>query len=229
MTPSKDYASHLAKSLYAFAQKSAMLTISIQVSVQVSALGVTFINTIYKHRNIGACTIMHEQHSNGLLAIRTISAHLGYHSKTTWKCPETLQRKTDLASDLKSFAWFCVRAKIQIPKICLVLIRTKCMALPSLCIVIFTNHKTVYRVSWLKAKARYQRWAEEIRLGEIKMNGLPIGSEIKNCVGGKGQIVYKMRKGKRDFNVIVINRWPCGEHLEMTQSSGSVDYGSPSK
>src|ERR1700687_3950003 len=96
MTPWKDYASHLAKSLYAFAQKSAMLT----VSVQVSALGVTFINTIYKHGNIGACTIMHEQHSNGLMAIRTISARLGILQKTTLKCPETLQRKTDLATHM---------------------------------------------------------------------------------------------------------------------------------
>jgi hypothetical protein len=35
--------------------------------------------------------------------------------------------------------------------------------------VVFTNHKTVYRVSWLRAKARYQRWAEEIRLVKLEM------------------------------------------------------------
>jgi hypothetical protein len=32
-----------------------------------------------------------------------------------------------------------------------------------------TNHRTVYRVSWLRAKARHFRWAEEVRLVKLEM------------------------------------------------------------
>ena len=34
----------------------------------------------------------------------------------------------------------------------------------------YTNSETVYRVSWLRAKARYLRWAEEIRLVRLEMH-----------------------------------------------------------
>ena len=34
----------------------------------------------------------------------------------------------------------------------------------------FTNNNTVYRVSWLRAKARYLRWTEEMRLVKLEMH-----------------------------------------------------------
>ena len=36
-------------------------------------------------------------------------------------------------------------------------------------ILLHTNCIAVYRVSWLRAKARYHRWAEEVRLLTLEM------------------------------------------------------------
>ena len=164
MTPWKDYTSHWGKNCYASAQRSVMLT----VSVHLSALGVTSINMLNKPGNIGACTIMHEPRFNGSIATRTISARLRISQKKTWKCLETLRKSSDLVSDQTSFHGSGVRVEIQIRMICLALV---CMSVgPSLwCIVVYTNHVTVYQVSWLRAKARYQRWAEEIHLVKLEM------------------------------------------------------------
>ena len=35
--------------------------------------------------------------------------------------------------------------------------------------IVYTNLYTVYRVSWLRARARYLRWEEEVRLVKLEM------------------------------------------------------------